>query len=234
MKVSVTGGAARARHQKSRHDKARARQAQADDKGREFRFFTDLDQVNILDKLPFFTFDLLDHTEGNLAELAKFDNAGFSKDSILAQAERLKYVSAIRKTLDVWMESPPERLVKLIAPEVHDGRVTAQVRTAIDVDRVHIRDAKSYCAVLLDYNNRKPLARLHFNGRKKCVGLVDGDRQERVAIETLNDMLDFRTRFVATVEKHGGQRLARLLMTPPPLCTHAPNSARALRANSHM
>ncbi|WP_292054652.1 MULTISPECIES: hypothetical protein [unclassified Brevundimonas] len=33
----------------------------------------------------------------------------------------------------------------------------------IDPKRVVMRDAKSYCAVLIDDNNRKTLARLHFN-----------------------------------------------------------------------
>ena len=34
---------------------------------------------------------------------------------------------------------------------------------AVDPRRIVIRDAKSYCAVLLDDNNRKPIVRLHFN-----------------------------------------------------------------------
>src|SRR6266850_63187 len=33
----------------------------------------------------------------------------------------------------------------------------------VDPRRIVIRDAKSYCAVLLDDNNRKPIVRLHFN-----------------------------------------------------------------------
>ena len=33
--------------------------------------------------------------------------------------------------------------------------------------RVVHRDAKSYFAILLDDNNRKPIARLHFNSRKQ-------------------------------------------------------------------
>lgn len=32
-------------------------------------------------------------------------------------------------------------------------------------ERVGYRDSKSYCAVLLDDNNRKPIARLHFNSK---------------------------------------------------------------------
>lgn len=44
--------------------------------------------------------------------------------------------------------------------------------------RVTQRDAKSYFAVLLDDNNRKPIARLHFNGKQKYVGLLDADKVE--------------------------------------------------------
>ena len=44
--------------------------------------------------------------------------------------------------------------------------------------RVTHRDAKSYFAVLLDDNNRKPIARLHFNGRQKYLGLLDDQKVE--------------------------------------------------------
>ncbi|MFD5213916.1 type I restriction endonuclease [Microbacterium sp. NPDC058345] len=44
--------------------------------------------------------------------------------------------------------------------------------------RVTQRDAKSYFAVLLDDNNRKPIARLHFNGKQKYLGLLDEEKSE--------------------------------------------------------
>ncbi|MFV0372632.1 type I restriction endonuclease [Microbacterium sp.] len=44
--------------------------------------------------------------------------------------------------------------------------------------RVAQRDQKSYFAVLLDDNNRKPIARLHFNGRQKYLGLLDESKTE--------------------------------------------------------
>ncbi len=43
--------------------------------------------------------------------------------------------------------------------------VKAIVRSAVKADRVVMRDAKSYCAILLDDNNRRPLIRLHFNSK---------------------------------------------------------------------
>jgi hypothetical protein len=55
--------------------------------------------------------------------------------------------------------------------------------------RVTQRDAKSYFAVLLDDNNRKPLARLHFNGKQKYLGLLDETKVEtRHPIETLDEI----------------------------------------------
>jgi hypothetical protein len=56
--------------------------------------------------------------------------------------------------------------------------------------RVVHRDAKSYFAVLLDDNNRKPIARLHFNGKKqKYLGLFDADKNEtRHPIDSLDEI----------------------------------------------
>jgi len=59
--------------------------------------------------------------------------------------------------------------------------------------RVVHRDAKSYFAVLLDDNNRKPIARLHFNGKKqKYLGLFDANKAEtRYPIESLDEIYQY-------------------------------------------
>ncbi|WP_454112113.1 hypothetical protein [Microbacterium aurum] len=58
--------------------------------------------------------------------------------------------------------------------------------------RITQRDAKSYFAVLLDDNNRKPIARLHFNGRQKYLGLLDAEKIEtRHPIESLDEIYLF-------------------------------------------
>ncbi|GAA2363076.1 hypothetical protein Cme02nite_41070 [Catellatospora methionotrophica] len=56
--------------------------------------------------------------------------------------------------------------------------------------RVVCRDAKSYFAVLLDDNNRKPIARLHFNGKaRKYLGTFDANKTEtRHLIESMDDI----------------------------------------------
>ncbi|MBT9382735.1 type I restriction enzyme HsdR N-terminal domain-containing protein [Pseudooceanicola sp. CBS1P-1] len=237
--------------------------------GREYRFYSDLEEANKLDRRPFFIFDLLDYAPASISELAKFSRADFDVENILAQAERLKYVSAVKKVLETWVETPSEGLVKLIGAEVYDGRSSAAVREmlsnaitaafrdlvrdrirqklsnafedapapseipantipaekddgvvtteeeiegwllikallrgSVESNRIFMRDAKSYCAILLDDNNRKPLARLHFNRSKKYIGLFDGEAEERMEIGTLDDMFEFRDRILSTVSKY--------------------------------
>ncbi|MFJ8892964.1 type I restriction endonuclease [Leifsonia sp. NPDC102414] len=57
--------------------------------------------------------------------------------------------------------------------------VKAIACSEVKPQRVVHRDSKSYFAILLDDNNRKPIARLHFNGKaKKYIGLFDEEKNE--------------------------------------------------------
>jgi hypothetical protein len=59
----------------------------------------------------------------------------------------------------------------------------------VDPERVAMRDTKSYCGVLLDDNNRKPICRLRFNSKQWYLGLFDEEKNEtRVAIGCLADI----------------------------------------------
>lgn len=58
--------------------------------------------------------------------------------------------------------------------------------------RIGMRDAKSYCAILLDDNNRKSVARLHFNGlTTKYFGTFAGKDESRHIIGDLTDIYKF-------------------------------------------
>lgn len=62
----------------------------------------------------------------------------------------------------------------------------------VGVDRVAIRDAKSYCAILMDDNNRKPICRLYFNSaNSKSIGIFDADKNEtRHKLSELNEIYE--------------------------------------------
>lgn len=67
--------------------------------------------------------------------------------------------------------------------------VKAIVRTEIDVRRITSRDTISYFGILADDNNRKPIARLHFNRSQKYLGTFDADKNEtRHPVDCLDDI----------------------------------------------
>lgn len=59
----------------------------------------------------------------------------------------------------------------------------------VDSSRITIRDAKMYCAIFLDDNNRRPVVRLFFNGRQKYLGLFDENKTvTRVPIDNFDEI----------------------------------------------
>ena len=79
--------------------------------------------------------------------------------------------------------------------------VKAILRKEVDVARIVPRDAKTYCGILLDDNNRKPICRLWFNRAQKYVELFDNGG-EKVPIERLEDLYNFEERLIATVKQY--------------------------------
>lgn len=76
----------------------------------------------------------------------------------------------------------------------------------IDPKRIVMRDAKSYCAILLDDNNRKTLARLHFNGvTTKYLGTFQGKEETRHLIGELTQIYQYSTAIEARIKELDGQ-----------------------------
>ncbi|MDN5724828.1 MAG: type I restriction enzyme HsdR N-terminal domain-containing protein [Propionibacteriales bacterium] len=70
--------------------------------------------------------------------------------------------------------------------------VRAIVCRELPVQRITQRDQRSYFAILIDDNNRKPVCRLHFNRRQKYLGLLDENKAEtRVSLDTLSDIYQY-------------------------------------------
>lgn len=76
----------------------------------------------------------------------------------------------------------------------------------VDVSRIHMRDSKSYCAILLDDNNRKPICRLHFNNEKsKKVCLFNGKEKEMMDIESLSEIFGFRDKLISQAASYDAE-----------------------------
>lgn len=79
--------------------------------------------------------------------------------------------------------------------------VQAIAAKAISVDRVTMRDAKSYCSVFVDDINRKPVCRFYFNAKSiKHVGFFDAEKQEtKIEITNPSDIFAHQDRIITVV-----------------------------------
>ncbi|MES3007093.1 MAG: type I restriction endonuclease [Pseudomonadota bacterium] len=104
--------------------------------------------------------------------------------------------------------APSEELVQPAGPQVNTSpeeleafyAIRAILREHIPSKRVTIRDAQSYCAILLDDNNRKPICRLRFNNVQKLrLGLFSDDKdEEQISLECVDDIFNYADRLKAT------------------------------------
>jgi len=81
--------------------------------------------------------------------------------------------------------------------------VRAIVCSEVQASRVVLRDTKTYCGVLLDDNNRKPIARLWLNRSKKYLGVFDENKVEtRVPIDHVEDIYQHADHLRRTVARY--------------------------------
>ena len=225
--------------------------------GVRYRFFSDLEKPNLMDKKPFMEFDLSDIENPLIPEIQKLCKEHWDLDATISAASELKYTRQIRKLLAQEYHEPSEIFVRHFASQVYPGKLTQSVKEqftslvrrafrqfvndslterlktamnvndpdsvedetpsietpsdgiitteeeiegyliikailckSIDPSRVTMRDTKSYCGVLLDDNNRKPICRLRFNTANKYLGIImDADKkEEKLPLENLDDI----------------------------------------------
>lgn len=81
--------------------------------------------------------------------------------------------------------------------------VRAIVCAEVPAARIAARDTQTYFGVLLDDNNRKPIARLWFNRSKKYLGVFDENKVEtRLPIETVEDIYQHAAHLRSTVARY--------------------------------
>jgi hypothetical protein len=229
--------------------------------GSLFKFYSDLDSSNRMDEKPFYEFDLGKLKKSDFRNIAKFQRTDFDVESIVETAASLQMEGAVTKALLKEMSEPSPELIRLIAAQVTDGRLSAGIKAAIgkhipnafkaiireklndrltsaidegtdeepviaseiettadeiegfqivraiasevvDPSRVFMRDSKSYCAILLDDNNRKPIVRLHFNSdTSRYLGTFDSEKGEiRHSVDTTIDIYKHKAKILSRIK----------------------------------
>ena len=116
-------------------------------------------------------------------------------------AKRLSSALGAAPEGDAFMRVPAPATPATSDDELWGFRIVQAIAARIvDPRRVVLREGKRYCAVLLDNNNRRTLARLHFRGRgARYVGTLAGQDETRVAIADLTDIFRLADRIETRV-----------------------------------
>lgn len=82
--------------------------------------------------------------------------------------------------------------------------IKAILRAKVAGERVFMRDAMSYCAIILDDNNRKNICRLYFNNENNLrIDFVDADgNSERIHIDSIDEIYNYSDRLLSIVERY--------------------------------
>lgn len=103
------------------------------------------------------------------------------------------------------VEPDEESGIVTTAEEVEGFHIIRSIlRGVVSSQRVVMRDALSYCAILLDDNNRKPICRLRFNNTEKlAIGIFNEKKEEeRIPLVSLECLYEYADRLKATVLLH--------------------------------
>lgn len=235
--------------------------------GVEYRVFTDLENKNVMDKAPFFTFTIKDKEDNIISQLSSFHKSNFSSETIIKKASHLKKHLLVEQAVKKELESPSDNFIKLLiktgfgeekrvfeqtiidfkpivkqaivsviskkvsnrlndAIEKTEPKLEAEavivsdivttqdeldahsiikaiVSKVISPDRVILKDAKSYCAILVDNNNRKPICKLWFDRNDMFITTTNAERVEtKHSINNVSDIYNYVDEILNSTQKY--------------------------------
>ena len=96
--------------------------------GISYRFFSDLDQPNVMDPKPFFEFNMLSCSDKAVEELKRFTKEEFNVDETLEAAAVLKYIEGMKEALVRQLSTPDEEFSRWLTKQVYSKLLTQAAR----------------------------------------------------------------------------------------------------------
>lgn len=112
----------------------------------------------------------------------------------ISKIEIEKKIDIIEDEDDKGIETTLEELEGFFA-------IKSMCKGKIDLSRITHRDTKSYFGILVDDNNRKIVCRLHFNGSRKCLWILNDDKSEtKFDLDGIDDLYKYWSKIKKRIE----------------------------------
>ena len=164
--------------------------------GVNYKFYTDLEEANKMDLVPFLEIDLKNIKENQLAELRKFCKSNFDSDRIFSTAEELKYSSLIKQLLTNELDDPSESFIRYILNNIYDG-----VKTQKALEKFSPIIKKSFIAFVNEIVNQKISSAL----------TTESDVKEEVAEDVEEDIVE--SKIITTQEELDAFYIVRAILS---------------------
>lgn len=92
-----------------------------------YKFYTDLDDTNKMDKEPFLDINLLNIKENQIQQLSKFQRSSLNISEIMDSASLLKYNHIFKTSIEKQFQNPSDEMVKLFLQPIYKGVKTQSV-----------------------------------------------------------------------------------------------------------
>lgn len=86
--------------------------------GSQYRFFTDLEHINRMDKEPFFSFDILKYDLKDIENLKFFHRDNFDATAIGQHAEKIVYIKSMTKLVGDLLRSPSKEFMHFLLSQL--------------------------------------------------------------------------------------------------------------------
>lgn len=113
--------------------------------GIEYRFYTDLEKVNIMDEKPFLVVNMLDLSDNDIEQLKKFHKSYYNEQDILSTAQELQITIQVKEMLNRNFQMPDDEFTRYFVRNLNDGKYTAKL-----VDQYRPIVKKSIASVIND------------------------------------------------------------------------------------
>lgn len=173
--------------------------------GITYKFFTDLEEPNIMDEKPFLEVNLLDINENQVAELKKFKKDSFDIDTIFNTASELKYTNLIKVQLNTQLNNPSDEFVRFIISDFYCG-----VKTSNVIEKFRPIVKKSMQQFVNDFMNEKIKIILSDNNDKEKDNNIESIVNEVDEIKTKENT---ETKIVTTEEELEAFNIIRSILS---------------------
>jgi len=124
-----------------------------------------------------------------------FETDGVADDvgsaSISAEAEEAGGVDVTKSDIETTPEEwQAYRIIQAISAQF------------VDPDLITMRDAKSYCAILFDDNNRRSICRLYFGSKRNWVTIFAPADEQRVELSKITDIYKYSDLIAGAIQQY--------------------------------